>query len=194
MVSWCFIYPYTVEELNVLWGFCLVILEKQENEKAKVLYITWFISVIHFVMLISGFVQLWHSQHGQGTSHQLLCLSFFFLLIAFYSVEIGMPCPNNLLLPCVLNLTADLSDGRLRISDFHISCFGFVYFRQVNGTFGQVIFTIHLPDGQVKCIQFEISKPDIIIECRNFVRTSQSVGQILVKYGKNNFFSLSDLF
>ena len=46
----------------------------------------------------------------------------------------------------------DLSDGRLRISDFHISCIGFVYFRQVNGTFGLVIFTIHLPDGQVHAI------------------------------------------
>ena len=43
----------------------------------------------------------------------------------------------------------DLSDGWLFISDFHISCIGFIYFRQVNGTFGQVIFTIHLPDGQV---------------------------------------------
>ena len=29
----------------------------------------------------------------------------------------------------------DLSDRRLRISDFHISCIGFLYFRQVNGTF-----------------------------------------------------------
>ena len=28
----------------------------------------------------------------------------------------------------------DLSDGRLHISDFHISCIGFIYFRQVNGT------------------------------------------------------------
>ena len=46
----------------------------------------------------------------------------------------------------------DLSNGRLRISDFHISCIGFVYFRQVNGTFGQVISTIHLPDGQVHSI------------------------------------------
>ena len=46
----------------------------------------------------------------------------------------------------------DLSDGRLRISDFHISCIGYVYFRQVNGTFGQVIFTIHLPDRQVHSI------------------------------------------
>ena len=35
----------------------------------------------------------------------------------------------------------DLSDGRLRISDFDISCIGFIYFRQVNGTFGQVIFS-----------------------------------------------------
>ena len=43
----------------------------------------------------------------------------------------------------------DLSDGWLRISDFHISCIGFIYFRHMNGTFGQVIFTIHLPDGQV---------------------------------------------
>ena len=43
----------------------------------------------------------------------------------------------------------DLSDGRLRISGFHISCIGFIYFRQVNDTFGQVIFTIHLPTGQV---------------------------------------------
>ena len=41
----------------------------------------------------------------------------------------------------------DLSDRRLRISDFHISCIGFIYFRQVNCTFGQVTFTIHLPDG-----------------------------------------------
>ena len=47
----------------------------------------------------------------------------------------------------------DLSDGRLRISDFHISFIGFVYFKQVNGTFGQVIFTIHLPDGQVHSIR-----------------------------------------
>ena len=46
----------------------------------------------------------------------------------------------------------DLSDGRQGISDFHISCIGFIYFRQVNGTFGQVIFTIHLPDGQVHSI------------------------------------------
>ena len=46
----------------------------------------------------------------------------------------------------------DLSDGRLHISDFHISCIGFIYFRQVNGTFGQVILTIHLPDGQVHLI------------------------------------------
>ena len=46
----------------------------------------------------------------------------------------------------------DLSHGRLRISDFHIGCIGFIYFRQVNGTFGQVIFTIHLPDGQVHSI------------------------------------------
>ena len=43
----------------------------------------------------------------------------------------------------------DLSDIRLRISDFHISCIGLIYFRQVNGTFGQVIFTIHLPDGNL---------------------------------------------
>ena len=46
----------------------------------------------------------------------------------------------------------DMSDGRLHISDFHISCIGFTYFRQVNGTFGQVIFTIHLPDGRVHSI------------------------------------------
>ena len=46
----------------------------------------------------------------------------------------------------------DLSDGRLRISDFHISCIGFIYFRQVNGTFRQVIFTNHLPDGLVHSI------------------------------------------
>ena len=46
----------------------------------------------------------------------------------------------------------DLSDGWLHISDFHISCLGFVYFRQVNGTFGQVIFTIRLSDGQVHSI------------------------------------------
>ena len=46
----------------------------------------------------------------------------------------------------------DLSDGRLRISDFHISYIGFIYFRQVNGTFGQVNFTIHLPDRQVHSI------------------------------------------
>ena len=37
----------------------------------------------------------------------------------------------------------NLSDGWLHVSDFHISCIGFIYFRQVNGTFGQVIFTIH---------------------------------------------------
>ena len=42
----------------------------------------------------------------------------------------------------------DLSDGWLHISDFHISCIGFIYFRQVNGTFGQQIFTTHLLDGQ----------------------------------------------
>ena len=30
--------------------------------------------------------------------------------------------------------------------------FGFIYFRQVNGTFGQVIFTTHLPDGHVHSI------------------------------------------
>ena len=46
----------------------------------------------------------------------------------------------------------DLSEGWLRISDFHISWIGFIYFRQVNGTFGQVIFTIHLPDGQVHSV------------------------------------------
>ena len=46
----------------------------------------------------------------------------------------------------------DLSDGWLRIYDFHISCIGFIYFRQVNGAFGQVIFTIHLPDGQAHSI------------------------------------------
>ena len=46
----------------------------------------------------------------------------------------------------------DLFDGWLHISDFHISCIGFIYFRQVNGTFGQEIFTIHLPDGQVHSI------------------------------------------
>ena len=46
----------------------------------------------------------------------------------------------------------DLSDGRLGISDFHISGIGFIYFGQVNGTFGQVIFTIHLPDGQMHSI------------------------------------------
>ena len=33
----------------------------------------------------------------------------------------------------------DLSDGQLPISDSHISSIGFVYFRQVNGTFEQVI-------------------------------------------------------
>ena len=46
----------------------------------------------------------------------------------------------------------DLSNRRLCISDFHISCIGFMYFRQVNGAFGQVIFTIHLPDGEVHSI------------------------------------------
>ena len=46
----------------------------------------------------------------------------------------------------------DLSDRRLHISDFHISCIGFIYFRQVNGTLGQVISTIHLPEGQVHSI------------------------------------------
>ena len=46
----------------------------------------------------------------------------------------------------------DLSDGRLDISDFHLSCIGLAYFRQVNGAFGQLIFTIHLPDGQVHSI------------------------------------------
>ena len=51
----------------------------------------------------------------------------------------------------------DLSNRRLCISDFHISCIGFEYCRQANGTFGQVFFTIHLPHGQR--IQFEISKP-----------------------------------
>ena len=35
----------------------------------------------------------------------------------------------------------DLSDKRLPISDFHISGIGFIYFRQVNGTFRQVIFS-----------------------------------------------------
>ena len=43
----------------------------------------------------------------------------------------------------------DLSDGRVHISDSHISCTGLIYFRQVNGAFRQVILTIHLPDGQV---------------------------------------------
>ena len=43
-------------------------------------------------------------------------------------------------------------DRRLRISDFHISCIGFTYYKQVNGTFGQVIFTIHLPDRQLHSI------------------------------------------
>ena len=46
----------------------------------------------------------------------------------------------------------DMSNGRLRISDFHISCIGFICLRQVNGTFRQVIFTIHLPDRQVHSI------------------------------------------
>ena len=46
----------------------------------------------------------------------------------------------------------DLPNGRLPISDFHISCIGFIYFRRVNGTFRQVIFTIHLPDWQVHSI------------------------------------------
>ena len=50
----------------------------------------------------------------------------------------------------------DLSDGLLRISDFHISCIGFIYFRQVNATFGQVILQSTCPMD--KCIQFEISK------------------------------------
>ena len=50
---------------------------------------------------------------------------------------------------------------RLCISDFHICCIDLIFFRQVNGTFGQMMFTIHLPDGQV---QFEISKPVILSE------------------------------
>ena len=51
----------------------------------------------------------------------------------------------------------DLSDGQLHISDFHISCIGFIYFRQVNGTFGQWFLQSTCPTD--KCIQFEISKP-----------------------------------
>ena len=65
----------------------------------------------------------------------------------------------------------DLSDGRLRISDFHISCIGFIYFRQVNGTFGQVIFTIHLPNGQVHSIwNFEAWWWDITSGCDKLSR------------------------
>ena len=55
----------------------------------------------------------------------------------------------------------DLSNGRLCISDFDISCFGFIYFRQVNGTFGQVILQSTCPMD--KCIHFEISKPALLL-------------------------------
>ena len=47
----------------------------------------------------------------------------------------------------------DLSDGRLHISDFDISCIGFIHLRQVNCTLGQVIFTIHLPNRQLHSIR-----------------------------------------
>ena len=46
----------------------------------------------------------------------------------------------------------DLPDGQLHISDCRISCVSVIYFRQMNGTFGQVIFSIHLSDGQVHLI------------------------------------------
>ena len=47
----------------------------------------------------------------------------------------------------------DLSERRLPIYDFDLSCIGLIYFRQVNGTFGQVIFTIHLRNGHVHSIR-----------------------------------------
>ena len=63
----------------------------------------------------------------------------------------------------------DLSNGGLCISDFHINCIGLIYFRQVNGTFGQVIFTIHLPDRQVHSIRnFEACI--VGIRCRKLYR------------------------
>ena len=61
----------------------------------------------------------------------------------------------------------DLSNGRLHIhdiSDFHISCIGFIYFKQVNGTFGQHFYNpCTYPTD--KCVQFEISKPKMVKLC-----------------------------
>ena len=61
----------------------------------------------------------------------------------------------------------DLSDWGLHISDFHISCIGFIYFRQVDGTFRQVIFKIHLPEGQVHSIwYFEAWSSELLLRGR----------------------------
>ena len=74
----------------------------------------------------------------------------------------------------------DLSDGLLCISDFHTSWMGFIYFRQVNGTFGQVVFTIHLPDGQVQSIWNFEACMQVTVCCRagastRFTSTSTSM-------------------
>ena len=88
---------------------------------------------------------------------------------------------RNFTRPIIVKMTVgqveylqDLSDGRLRISDFHISCIGFIYYRQVNGTFGQVIFTIHLPDGQEHWIwNFEACK---YLSCIDKLQVTEHAG------------------
>ena len=71
------------------------------------------------------------------------------------------------------------------ISDFHISCIGFVYFRQVNGTFGQVNITIHLPDGQVHSIgNFEArdTSENIVCEMAAILSWFRWVKSIVMKF------------
>ena len=53
----------------------------------------------------------------------------------------------------------DLSEGRLRISDFHISCIGLIYFRQVKVHSDKWFLQSTCPTD--KCNQFEISKPGV---------------------------------
>ena len=59
----------------------------------------------------------------------------------------------------------------LHISDFHISCIGFIYCRQVNATFRYLIFTIHLPNGQVHSIWYfeacNVFHKIMYVECCN---------------------------
>ena len=56
----------------------------------------------------------------------------------------------------------DLCHERLRIFYFHISCIGFIYFRQVKITFGQLSDFYNPLALTDKCNQFEISKPETI--------------------------------